>query len=177
MSHVTLHGSGGPSRAKQLLVLTPFRTQTTGNLERGAAVTCCSFLGVPASSQPMAQGEAALGAHTCFFLAIEMDPPGVLSVGLCSWSPGPGRNGPRPQDSLTAPGEIMHWTKWPQGRTPVTRHRLRWNAVQHSFDRVPWRWPSACVIFTPSARSLSCCPCGKSSIKMQRSHFPALSSS
>lgn len=55
--------------------------------------------------------------------------------------------------------ETVQWAKLPESRTPVPNHCLKWNEVQHSFDRVPQKWPSACVISIQTARSLSCYLC------------------
>ena len=73
--------------------------------------------------------------NTCFLRTIAFGLILVLNVGLCSWSSGPGGEWSRPQHALTAPEEIVRWTKLPQRRTPVTRYCLKWNAIQHPLTK------------------------------------------
>lgn len=133
----------------------PSALKTPRNFTQGASVIHTSFSCTCASVPVYDAGDPTLGAQCLLLRGSSSWPPRVLSVSLCSWSPGPGTHGSRPQLSLTAPGEIVRRAKMPQSRTPVTRHCLKWNATQHSFDKVPRRWPSVCVISVQPAGSLS----------------------
>ena len=70
------------------------------------------------------------------------------------------RNGPHHSVHWQHLGDGVQWTKLPQSRTPATRRCLKWSAIQHPFDKVPRRVPSACVIHVQSAKNLSWCLAG-----------------
>lgn len=79
--------------------------------------------------------------------------PGVLSVSFCFWSCVSGEGW-----SLTAELTYSTWETYGVAQVvtvPVTRCRLKWNAIQHSLDKVPQEGPSACVISIHAAEIIS----------------------
>lgn len=125
----------------QPLLLAPFSTLTTRNLKQEPP----SFVYLSCESLPgflsLAQGKS----HTkCSYMLLQCNcnrPPDCLSVfapGVLDW----GEMVPTTELSDST-WETVQWAKLPQSRTPVPRHCLKWNAVQHSFHRGPQRWPFA----------------------------------